>query len=105
MNLPESLRVIDTNSADDSAGSVWGIEGSLLWVILGGLFLALFTLLVLFSGLAVPLGVALVVAAVPLVLSIGYVIHRQLHPPGYDRDLLDLWVNGRGFSPRQILEK
>ena len=46
MNPPESLRVTDTNSADDSAGSVWGIEGSLLWVILGGLFLSLFTLLV-----------------------------------------------------------
>ncbi len=101
MNQPESLRVTDTNSADDSAGSVWGIEGSLLWVILGGLFLSLFTLLVLFSGLAVPLGFALVVAAFPLAGSIAYVIHRQLHPPGYHRDLLDLWLNGRGFSTRQ----
>ena len=98
MKPPGSLRITDTNSADDSTGSLWGIEGSLFWLVLVGLVVSLLLLLVLFSGLTVPLIVAAPVAALPLVLAIAYAIHRQTSPRGYDLDLIDLWLNGRGFS-------
>ena len=100
MNAPESLRQTDTNSADDSAGSVWGFEGGLFWIVLIGLLLSLGLLLLLFTFLLVPLVVAAPVAALPLIGAIAYAIHRQTSPKGYDVDLLDRALNGRGFGPQ-----
>ena len=45
------LRFTETNSADDSAGKTWGLEGSLFWFLTGGVFAAVILLLVLFSML------------------------------------------------------
>ena len=43
------LRFTETNSADDSAGKTWGLEGNLFWFVAGGAFAAVVTLLLLFS--------------------------------------------------------
>ena len=98
MNASE-LRLTDTNSADDSQGSVWGLAGDLFWIVLIGATLSVLCLLVLFSGLALPLASALALSALPLAGALGYVIFKQTHPPGYDLDLIDWWLNGPGFAP------
>ena len=43
------LRFTETNSADDSAGKTWGLEGNLFWFVAGGAFASVLTLLLLFS--------------------------------------------------------
>ena len=47
----------------------------------------------LYWWLSFPLG------AVPFVLTLAYVLlFKQGKPPGYDRDLFELWITGSGFS-------
>jgi len=99
----QPLRLTDTNSASDSKGSVWGIQGNLFWVVLVAALLSLLILLALFSLLEVPLLAAMIGASVPLALAIGYVVFKQSRPPGYDLDLFDYWVNGPGFGPPPVL--
>lgn len=94
------LRLTETNSADDSSGRTWGLEGNLFWHVTGGVFAAVITLLLCFSALRWSLGASAALAAMPLTLSLLYVFGlRQGKPPGYDRDLLDGWLHGAGFSP------
>lgn len=101
MKTPSSeLRLTETNSADDSAGRTWGLEGNLFWHVVGGVFIAVLTLLLCFSVMRWSFKASAVLAAVPLTLSFIYVFgFRQGKPPGYDRDLLDGWLHGAGFSP------
>jgi len=95
------LRLTDTNSADDSAGRTWGLDGGLFWFVVAGVFAFVVTLLFLFSALRAPFWSAFGLASVPLVMSLLYVFgFRQGKPPGYDVDLVDYWVNGSGFGPR-----
>jgi hypothetical protein len=94
------LRFTETNSADDSAGKTWGLEGSLFWFLTGGVFAAVILLLVLFSMLHWTFAASLGAAAVPLAISLLYVFgFRQGKPAGYDRDLFELWLSGPGFAP------
>jgi hypothetical protein len=101
------LRFTETNSADDSAGKTWGLEGNLFWFVAGGAFAAVVTLLLLFSVWRWPLLSAAVPALIPLGLALLYALaFRQGKPPGYDIDLFELWLKGPGFSPeppRQIV--
>lgn len=99
MTTPSDLRLTPTNSADDSQGSVWGIQGNLLWLILGGVFVGLLVLLVGFTMFPSSMISTLTVAVCPLVLTTAYAVFKQRHPPGYDVDLLDLFVCGRAFGP------
>ena len=94
------LRFTETNSADDSAGKTWGLEGDLFWFIVGGGFAAVVLLLLLFSVSRWTLLSALVPSLVPIGLALLYVFaFRQGKPPGYDIDLFELWLKGRGFGP------
>lgn len=94
------LRLTETNSAEDSAGRTWGLEGNLFWHVVAGVFLAVLTLLLCFSALRWSFAASAALAAVPLALCLLYVFgFRQGRPPGYDRDLLDHWLHGAGFSP------
>lgn len=95
------LRFTETNSADDSAGKTWGLEGNLFWFVAGGAFAAVVTLLLLFSAFRWPLLSAAVPALIPLVLSLLYALAlRQGKPLGYDTDLFELWLKGPGFGPQ-----
>ncbi len=98
----EELRTTETNSGNDSSGVVWGIEGGLFYVFLVAALLSLLLLLVLFTGLGLPIHQAAQVAALPLMLAVAFIIFRQTHPPGHDLDLLDQLLNGRGLSPRGL---
>ena len=94
------LRFTETNSADDSAGKTWGLEGNLFWFIVGGGFASVVLLLLLFSVSRWTLLSALVPSLVPIGLALLYVLaFRQGKPSGYDIDLFELWFKGRGFGP------
>ncbi len=97
----QELRFTETNSADDSAGKTWGLEGNLFWFVAGGAFAAVVALLLLFSVGHWSLLSALVPALIPLVLALLYALAlRQGKPPGYDTDLFELWLKGPGFGPQ-----
>lgn len=99
------LRLSDTNSADDSTGRTWGLEGNLFWYVIGGVFVFVVTLLLLFSALRMAFWQSFAVAAVPLALTLIYVFgFRQGRPPAYDLDLVDYWTNGGGFGPQPLLQ-
>jgi hypothetical protein len=94
------LRFTETNSADDSAGKTWGLEGNLFWFLAGGAFASVVTLLLLFSVLKSTLLSALVPSLIPIGLTLLYVFaFRQGKPSGYDIDLFELWLKGPGFGP------
>lgn len=98
--MKENVRFTDTNAADDSKGRTWGLEGDLFWIVVGGGFAFVMTLLLCFSAWKMGLMTSLIIAAVPLVLSLVYIfVFRQGKPAGYDVDCLDYWLNGPGFSP------
>ena len=94
------LRFTETNSADDSAGKTWGLEGNLFWFIAGGAFASVVILLLLFSVSRWTLLSALVPSLIPIGLALVYVFaFRQGRPSGYDTDLFELWLKGPGFGP------
>jgi VIT1/CCC1 family predicted Fe2+/Mn2+ transporter len=96
----QELRFTETNSADDSEGKTWGLDGNLFWYVAGGSFVSVIILLLLFSAMHLSFLMASVVAAVPFTLMLGYVFgFRQGKPPGYDVDCFDLWLSGEGFGP------
>ncbi|MCI0539170.1 MAG: hypothetical protein L0Z50_28515 [Verrucomicrobiales bacterium] len=98
-----SLRFTETNSADDSKGRTWGLEGNLFWFIAGGAFSFVVILLFLFSALKMSFVVSLMFAAIPLLLLLVYVFtFRHGKPPAYDIDCLDLSLNGAGFGLNPI---
>ena len=101
-NSKHELRFTETNSADDSAGKTWGLEGNLFWYLVGGAFSSVLTLLLLFSMWRWNLVSALLPAAVPITITLLYILaFRQGRPPGYDTDLFELWLKGPGFGPSE----
>ena len=68
------LRFTETNSADDSAGKTWGLEGNLFWFVVGGAFASVILLLLLFSVWHWTLLSALVPSLIPLGLALLYAL-------------------------------
>ena len=100
MSAKHELRLTDTNAASDSKGRTWGLEGGLFWWLIGGIGagITLFFLLLVVVGLS--LLVSCLVALVPVLVCLAYIFGlRQGKPPGYDRDIFEYVVSGRGFSP------
>jgi hypothetical protein len=93
------LRLTDTNAADDSAGSVWGLDGNLFMPVVASAALSIGVVLILFSFLHVAWWISFPLGAVPFGTTLTYILlFKQGKPPGYDRDLFELWITGRGFA-------
>lgn len=98
-----SLRFTETNSSEDSKGKTWGLDGNLFWFAIGGIFLGVMTLLILFAVFKWSISSAFGVALVPLILSFVYIFgFRQGKPPGYDRDFIDNLCNGPAITPSPL---
>lgn len=94
------LRLTDTNAASDSKGRTWGLEGGLFWWLIGGIGAGITLFFVLLVVVGSSLLVSCLVALVPVLVCLAYIFGlRQGKPPGYDRDILEYAINGRGFSP------
>ncbi len=101
-----TLRLTETNSADDSKGRTWGLEGNLFWYVTGGAFASVLTLLFLFGMVRASFGASLMAAAIPLSLTFIYVfVFRHGKPSGYDKDCLDYWINGPAFGPNSLPQR
>src|ERR1700677_1125401 len=100
MNTKSELRFTDTNAASDSKGRTWGLEGGLFWWLIGGVGAGIIVFFVLLVVLDVSLAMSFVAALVPVLVCLAYIFAlRQGKPPGYDRDLFEYHLTGRGFAP------
>ncbi len=94
-----ALRHTETNSADDSAGRAFGLDGNLYLPVL----LAVLGAGTLFAILGVLLRINTIVAgglvALPLAAVLSWVLLlKQGQPAGYDRDLIEHWLGGGNFT-------
>jgi hypothetical protein len=95
----DGLRITDTNSANDSKGRAFGMEGNdFIYVLIGGV-----VALGLYLLLAVMFGVGKIVALVlvlPFLLGpLGWIVFlRHNKPEGYAEDWFDQTFNGTGFT-------
>ncbi|HUZ05869.1 MAG TPA: hypothetical protein VMV89_00110 [Candidatus Paceibacterota bacterium] len=100
MSAKNELRFTDTNAASDSKGRTWGLDGGLFWWLIGGIGagITLFFILLVVAGSS--FFVSFLVALVPVSVCLAYIFGlRQGKPPGYDRDIFEYVLHGRGFSP------
>jgi hypothetical protein len=100
MNTKSELRLTDTNAASDSKGRTWGLEGGLFWWLVAGVGAGITLFFVLLVVVGSSLATSFFVALMPVLLCLAYIFGlRQGKPPGYDRDMLEYLLTGRGFSP------
>ena len=100
MSAKNELRLTDTNAASDSKGRTWGLEGGLFWWLVAGIGAGITLFFVLLVVMGSSLTVSFLVALVPVLICLAYIFGlRQGKPPGYDRDIFEYAVTGRGFSP------
>jgi Flp pilus assembly protein TadB len=100
MDTKNELRLTDTNAASDSKGRTWGLEGNLFWWLIGGLGAGITVFFILLVLVGSSLSVSVLVAFVPVLVCLAYIFGlRHGKPPGYDRDLFQYAVSGRGFGP------
>ncbi|MDR1281853.1 MAG: hypothetical protein LBK99_13670 [Opitutaceae bacterium] len=93
------LHFTDTNSADDSSGRVFGLDGNLYLPVVLGVIGSLGLVAVL--GLLVGTGwfIAGVAGAVPLAAILGWaLLLKHNKPAGYDRDRIEQWLGGAHFT-------
>jgi hypothetical protein len=100
MSTKNELRLTDTNAASDSKGRTWGLEGGLFWWLIGGIGGGITLFFVLLVVVGASLLASCLVALVPVLVCLAYIFGlRQGKPPGYDRDIFEYAVHGRGFGP------
>ena len=103
------LRITDTNSANDSKGRAFGLEGNDFIYVLIAFVAALGLYLVLTALLHVSFLAALVLTLPLVAVPLAWVVFlRHNKPAGYAEDWFDQLVSGEGFAyaphsqPRQL---
>lgn len=104
-SLPErtpamsDLRITDTNSANDSRGRAFGLEGNDFVYVLAAFVGALGFYLALNLVVRVHPGVALAMALPLLLIPLAWVVLlRRNRPQGYAEDWFEQRANGEGWS-------
>ena len=92
-------RTTDTNSANDSKGRAFGLEGNDFVYVLVAVIVAFGLYLILNVGLRVGMGFSLMVA-LPVMLGpvLWVLLLRHNKPGGYAEDFFDDLLNGEGWS-------
>lgn len=95
----QELRITDTNSANDSKGRAFGLEGNNYLYILISLILSFGAYFVLNFVVGVHVWVA-VSLTLPIVIgpTAWVVLLKHNKPDGYAGDLLDSLINREGWS-------
>src|SRR4051812_23789588 len=97
------LRITDTNSANDTKGRAFGLEGNDFIYVVVAFVVALGLYLLLTALLHVAILPALVFSLPVLLVTLAWVVLlRHNKPEGYAEDLFDHLVNPEGwsFAPR-----
>lgn len=91
----EELIITETNSADDSKGELFGLEGNLAFAVVGSLIGSILLFTLLFMIFQAGLVFAATVSAIPTVCILGWIIAlKNGKDPGYDKDWFDLILKG-----------
>lgn len=92
-------RITDTNSANDSKGRAFGLEGNDFVYVLVAVIVAFGLYLILNLGLHVTMGISVLVA-LPVMLGplLWVLLLRHNKPAGYAEDFFDDLMNGEGWS-------
>src|SRR5882762_1849068 len=99
--MSADLRVTDTNSANDTRGRAFGLEGNDFIFVVVGFVLALGFYLALTMVLRVRVPIAAVFALLLLLLPTAWVLlFRHNKPAGYAEDWFDQRLSGAGWSFR-----
>ena len=94
------LRFSETNSGEDSEGSIWGMEGSSFFALIVGAAVSVGIMLTMFTSLDASFSASAGVAVVPLALTLVYVFgFKNGRPRGYALDVLELVIVGRHWAP------
>jgi hypothetical protein len=102
--METDLVYTDSRPRAKSTGHAFGFEGNLgMGVIVAGM-VSVFALTMLFqSGNPLPLGWKFTLAALPTLVTTGYIsLFRNKKPPRFDLDLLITFVNGPAFQPARV---
>ena len=87
-----------TNSANDSSGSVWGLPGNTFIALVVSLVLSVGVMVVLMAS-GVNSFLSMLAACIPSGLTIGYLATFVIgRPKDFAIDVVDLLISGRGFS-------
>lgn len=97
--MSAELRITDTNSANDTRGRAFGLEGNDFVFVVIGFVVALALCLGLTVFLHARLPLAIVVALPALLLpAVWVLVFRNNKPAGYADDWMDEHVSGRGWA-------
>jgi len=95
----DELRNTDTNSANDSKGRAFGLEGNDFVYVLVAFVAAFGLYLVLQAMLRVGNGVSILLAAPVVLVPLAWALFlRRNKPEGYAEDWLDHAINAEGWS-------
>jgi len=96
------MKTIDTQAGDDSEGKMWGLEGSSLFIVIGGVAIGVIVTVAAFSYWSCPPMMALGYGTLPAILGIIYVFTlRERRPKSFDKDLLETLICGRSWTHDQ----
>jgi hypothetical protein len=97
--MSELLRITDTNSANDSKGRAFGLEGNDFIYVLVAFVVALALYLVFAFVLRVGMATALLFSVPVFLATAAWVLlFRHNKPEGYAEDWFDDLMNGEGWS-------
>jgi hypothetical protein len=102
--MNDNLIYTDTRPRARSTGHAFGFEGNLgLPVVVSGMCSVFILTMLLHGDSAMPLFAKFVLALLPTVLTVGYIVTlRSRKPPRFDVDLFASWIKGRSFQPARI---
>jgi hypothetical protein len=100
------LRYTDTNSADDSRGRAFGLEGDLYLPVVIAVVVSLGLLALLGLGFKTGWLIATSVSVWPAALTLVWAtLLRHGRPPGYDRDWIEQRLGGGDFSRQAAAQR